>query len=86
MKTTLNFKSAKMLAICLTVLLVAGCSEVSLTERSSGDIKKGKLRHELFVECMNLAAKMPRQADDDVSDIVSECSNQAWYMANGMSK
>lgn len=25
MKTPLNFKSAKMLAICLTVLLVAGC-------------------------------------------------------------
>jgi len=26
MKTPLNFKSAKMLAICLTALLVAGCS------------------------------------------------------------
>ena len=26
MKTPLNFKNAKMLAICLTVLLVAGCS------------------------------------------------------------
>ena len=25
MKTILNFKSAKILAICLTVLLVAGC-------------------------------------------------------------
>lgn len=27
MKTILNFKSAKMLAVCLTVLLVAGCND-----------------------------------------------------------
>lgn len=45
METPLNFKSAKMLAICLTVLLVAltGCSytggvEGAYCKTSSGDI------------------------------------------------
>ena len=36
----------------------------------------------MFKECMGLAAKMPRQSDDDVSDVVSECSSQAYYMTN----
>lgn len=34
MKTTLNFKSVKMLAICLTALLVAGCdAENEMTDK-----------------------------------------------------
>ena len=43
--------------------------------------KQGEARVVLFRECMALAAKMPRQADDDVSDIVKECSTQAYYMS-----
>lgn len=43
--------------------------------------KQGEARVALFRECMALAAKMPRQADDDVSDIVKECSTQAYYMS-----
>jgi len=70
----------KKLAICLFLLLLIGCG------KTEGDIKTGKLRHSLFVECMGLAAKIPRQADDDVSDIVGECSLQAYYIANQMSK
>jgi hypothetical protein len=31
---------------------------------------------------MELAAKLPRQADDDVADVVNACSNQAFYMTN----
>ena len=31
---------------------------------------------------MTLAANMPRQADDDVADIVNACSSQSWYMTN----
>jgi hypothetical protein len=33
---------------------------------------------------MELAAKMPRQSDDDVADVVSQCSTQSWYMTNYM--
>lgn len=43
---------------------------------------RAEARIALFKQCMELAAKMPRQADDDVSDVVQECSNQAWYMTN----
>jgi len=46
--------------------------------------KRIAARHALFNECMELAAKMPRQADDDVSDIVEECSTQAYYMTNAI--
>ena len=42
----------------------------------------GEIRHSLFVECMELAAKMPRQSDDDVGDIVSACGSHAYYTAN----
>ena len=59
------------LLLLIPLLLIAGCN----SEPS------GKLRHQLFVQCMELSAKMPRQANDDVSDIVSECSYQAYYMA-----
>jgi len=31
---------------------------------------------------MELAAKMPRQADDDVADIVSQCGSQSYYLTN----
>ena len=36
----LNFKSAKMLAICLTVLLVAGCERCMTTEEVVAEIKE----------------------------------------------
>lgn len=45
---------------------------------------RAEKRVELFRECMQLAAAMPRQADDDVSDIVGECGTQSWYMSNVM--
>jgi len=62
--------------------VVMGCS----SEKTAEDIAIGKLRHSLFVECMELSAKMTRQSDDDVSDVVGECSSQSYYMAIQMSK
>ena len=44
--------------------------------------KRGEARAALFKECMQLAATMPRQADDDVADIVNACATQSWYMTN----
>jgi hypothetical protein len=36
----------------------------------------------MFERCMTLAAGMPRQADDDVADVVNACATQALYMTN----
>jgi outer membrane murein-binding lipoprotein Lpp len=67
--------------IIISALLMAGC--VSEPDKKHDQVK-GEVRYEVFLKCMELAAKMPRQADDDVSDIVSECSSQAMYIANGL--
>ena len=70
----------KKLIIYLCIGLV-GCS--SKPEDSSATIKlKGDARQVFFKECMELAAKMPRQSDDDVSDVVSECGLQSHYLTN----
>lgn len=68
----------KSITVALICLLAVGCSG----QRIDADREIGKLRHQLFVECMELAAKLQRQGDDDVSDVVDECSNEAYYMAN----
>jgi hypothetical protein len=77
--------------ILLLVLAVAGCSNdngtITFSEEGAAaaresEVKRGVARQALFRECMELAAKMPRQADDDVSDVVQECSTQAYYMTN----
>lgn len=82
-------KSYLLGASLLTALLCAGCENgnVTLTDEArsaeKAKVKKrGEARKELFVECMKLAAKMPRQADDDVSDIVDECTSSSYYMTN----
>jgi hypothetical protein len=64
------------LLILLAAVLLAGCEAEVITE------KRGQARLAVFVQCMNLAAKMPRQADDDVADIVSKCGEQSYYMTN----
>lgn len=79
-------RKSKMKILFMTIILalLVGCS--SQTESPQEKIARGKLRHSLFVECMELASKNTRKADDDVSDIISECSTQSLCMANGMSK
>jgi Sec-independent protein translocase protein TatA len=42
----------------------------------------GEARHAAFVQCMELAAKITRQSDDNVAEVVSECSTQAAYITN----
>jgi len=69
--------------ILLGAMLLVGCDP---TEKTDAQVATGKLRHSLFVECMGLAAKMPRQSDDGVSDIVDECDSAAAYMSYSMSK
>jgi hypothetical protein len=71
------------LAVLMFVCLI-GCEKSPIIEDKK-DIQRGELRHKFFVECMELAAKLPRQSDDDVHKIINSCSDQAWYMANQMS-
>lgn len=65
--------------VVFAVVALAGCKSEINDESTK---KRGEARKELFVECMELAAKMPRQADDDVSDIVDECTSSSYYMTN----
>ena len=67
-----------LLILILILSLVAGC------ERTDAQIATGELRQTLFVECLELVAKIQRQSDDDVHKAVNECGNQARYMANQM--
>lgn len=83
MKTTMLF------AASLLTVMLGGCENgnVTLTDGARAAEKekvkkRGDARKELFSECMKLAAKMPRQADDDVSDIVEECASSSYYMTN----
>jgi hypothetical protein len=71
----------KLSLIFMAAALLSGCT---MPGEPSDATKKmrGEARIPLFRECMELAAKMPRQADDDVSDIVQECGSQAYYMTN----
>lgn len=68
--------------LLIGLLLLAGCSK---TPQERADlIERGELRRELFVECMELAAKNGRKGDDDVSDIVNACNSHSQYLLNTM--
>ena len=69
----------KLLTITALFLIMAlsACDFKITTAYASGE-----LRRELFVECMELSAKMPRQSDDDVSDIVRRCTTTSYNLAN----
>lgn len=68
------------LALCACTGGTFTPSEAASAAERASLAKRGAARTVLFKECMELAAKMPRQADDDVADVVSQCSTQAYYM------
>lgn len=79
----------KLIILLAMIVTLAGCENgnVTLTEKDriaekTRVKKRGEARNILFKECMELAAKMPRQADDDVSDIVAVCSDRSYHMTN----
>jgi hypothetical protein len=61
-------------------LILTGCYDMPPPPKPNP--KAEELRHELFVECMKLAADMKRQGDDDVSDAIEECGSQSYWMSN----
>ena len=67
----------KRLVVLLLCVIFAGCMEFTSSEKSSGLV-----RHTLFVQCMKLAARIPRQGDGEVANIVSRCNASAYYMSN----
>jgi len=70
--------------IVVTILSISGCGDKP-SETASEKIatqKRGEARVAAFDKCMELAAKMPRQSDDDVSDIVEECTTTSYYLTN----
>jgi hypothetical protein len=87
----LTIRALLMAALAATL---TGCTNGAFTPTEEASVAKlaqdarrgrrGAAREALFVKCMELAAKMPRQSDDDVADVVSECSAQSWYMTNYM--
>lgn len=62
--------------------LAYGCSDNE--PPSALKVYRGEQRIKLFKECMELAAKNARKGDDDVSDIVSACGSQSWYLSNSI--
>lgn len=73
----------KLLSIVLAIALT-GCYKPLPKETRESEITTGIARKSAFIECMKLAAKIPRQSDDDVSDIVAECGSQSYYITNYM--
>lgn len=67
------------LGVIMITLLITGCG--NHIEKATVQ-KRGEARRVVFIECMELAAKMPRQADDDVSDIVEKCTSTSYYLTN----
>ena len=63
-------------AVIALALLLSACTPV-LTP-----VARGEARAAMFEKCMILAAVMPRQADDNVADVVDACATQAYYMTN----
>jgi hypothetical protein len=70
----------KYILIILASVFLFGCTQNK--EDASVIEKRGAARLEVFKQCMELAAKNARKADDDVSDIAKECSNQSYYLTN----
>ena len=70
--------------ILLLVLTITGCGMTPQEDKLNKTTNKlrGQARTAMFIKCMELAAKMPRKGDDDVSDIVSECSSSSRYITN----
>lgn len=63
-------------------IILAAIGLLSCNENEAMIAKRGVSRIALFERCMELAGRMPRQQDDDVADVVSNCSNEANYMTN----
>lgn len=71
----------KLTLFILFVFAISACSKAPTESRESQN-KRAEMRHKIFIECMELAAKNGRQGDDDVSDLVTACQASSYYLVN----
>ena len=69
----------KLITILLCIIF-SGCMEYS--EILSSKNSSGIIRHTLFFQCMKLAARIPRQGEGNVANIIEECNSNAYYTSN----
>jgi len=74
----------RLFTISILIVLISILTACESEENVELRHQVGKKRHELFIECMNLAGKIRRESDDDVNKIVKACDQVAYYMANHM--
>jgi hypothetical protein len=72
-------KYAYLLALCA----LTGCNPAPPDLAKMAE--RGRVRHELFVECMNLLPAGPQATKyNDWDEVVDACSSNAFYKANGL--
>lgn len=71
----------KLVLLLLITSTISACSK-SPAESKESQNKRAEMRHKIFIECMELAAKNSRQGDDDVSDLVKACETSSYYIVN----
>jgi len=62
----------KYLVLGFLLMFCFGCTDASVKA------KRSEKERELFVECMQLAADLPRDSDDRVYKIIDECRIYAY--------
>jgi len=71
-------KALKIILVICTIFLASGC--VPDGEKQQRHQRQGEAREKLFKECLVLAANITQQSDDNVAEVIAECSSQAYYM------
>lgn len=71
----------KKTAIGLALILAIGCGE---NTNPGLEAARGRLKWNLFKQCMEMTSKLPRAGDDDVADVVEECRWSAGFMSEQM--
>jgi hypothetical protein len=66
------------ITLALILVLAAGCTDPTLNQR------RMEARSAQFKECMELAAQIHRQSDDQVYKIISACDTSAYYMTQNV--
>lgn len=69
----------------LLAALLAGCENgtLAITDDQRAAVKaktdeRQQARKAAFADCMTLAAKLTRNSDDDVAEVVDECGREAY--------
>ena len=73
-----------LLSVLLIGVVLSGCN-ISTEKSRAQDKVRGEKRLEIFKECLSLAAEVNKatsQHYNDLDEVVSACSTQAYYISN----